>query len=130
MAESAFRLITGRTIKQGVHLDDKMSDGYREAAAICEMSPAAMENINVKDGSTVLVRTEYGEVVVTARENAGNPDDLMFIPMGPWATAVVDPDTGGIGMPGFKGIDVTVVAANTGVRSVRELISSYREGAG
>ena len=130
MAESAFRLITGRTIKQGVHLDDKMSDDYRKAAAICEMSPIAMENINVKDGSPVLVRTEYGEVVVTARENAGNPDDLMFIPMGPWANAVVDPSTGGIGMPGFKGIDVTVEPTDTGVRSVRELISSYREVAG
>jgi len=130
LAENAFTLITGRTIKQGIHLDDKMSDGYRDAAAICEMSPAAMENIKVKDGSTVLVSTEYGEVVVTAMKNTGNPDDLMFIPMGPWANAVVDPDTGGIGMPGFKGIEATVEPTDKGVRSVRELISLYREETG
>jgi len=129
LAETMLKLITGRTIKQGIHLDDKLSDEYQKAAAICEMSPAAMEKLNVKDGAPVRVRTAFGDVVLTARENKGNPDDLIFIPMGPWANAVVDPDTGGIGMPGFKGIEATIEPTDNEVQTVVKIMSSYREGA-
>jgi len=130
VAETVFTLITGRTVQQGVNVDAKMSADYQQAAAICEMAPAALERIKVKDGAQVLVRTTFGGVVVTARGNPGNPDDLIFIPLGPWANAVVNPDTGGVGMPGFKGIAATVEPTQRKVPTVAELFSAYREDKG
>jgi len=36
------------------------------------------------------------------------PDNIVFIPMGTWANAIVDPDTCGCGMPGFKGVPARI----------------------
>ena len=74
----------------------------------------------------VSVKTEYGEVVVKIKENTGNPDNIAFIPMGPWANAVVDPDTKGCGMPGFKGIQAEVEATDDRILLMKELIARYK----
>src|SRR3972149_7527142 len=96
-------LITGRTINQGVNLENKTSSDYMEATANCELNSSCISQLG-KPGSNIRVRTKYGDVVVKLKENNGNPDNIAFIPMGPWANAVVDPDTKGCGMPGVKGI--------------------------
>lgn len=128
--DATFQLVTGRTIKQGIQLEAKMSIEYQQAAAVCEMAPDAMRRLKVADGATVLVRTAFGEVMVVARENPGNPDDVIFMPLGPWANAVVNPDTGGVGMPGFKGIAASVEPTGRKVQSIAELFAAYREGKG
>ena len=129
-ADARFQLITGRTIQQGTQIDAKMSVEYQKAAAVCEMAPEAMRRLKVADGAQVLVRTAFGVVVVVARENPGNPDGVIFMPMGPWANAVVNPDTGGVGMPGFKGIAASVEPTGRKVQSIAELFAAYREGKG
>ena len=118
-------LITGRTINQGANLENKTSSDYMEATANCELNSKCVGLLG-KPGSNVRVRTKYGDVVVKLKENNGNPDDIAFIPMGPWANAVVDPDTKGCGMPGFKGIPADIEATNDKILLMKELIARYK----
>ncbi|MCZ7372720.1 MAG: tRNA CCA-pyrophosphorylase [Candidatus Methanoperedens sp.] len=118
-------LITGRTINQGVNLENKTSSDYLDATAYCELNSKGIGLLG-KPGSNIRVRTKYGDVVVKLKENNGNPDDIAFIPMGPWANAVVDPDTKGCGMPGFKGIPAEIEATNDKILLMKELIARYK----
>ena len=118
-------LITGRTINQGVNLENKTSSDYQDATAYCELSLNDAGKVS-KPGSNIKVRTAHGEVVVKLKENNGNQDGLAFIPMGPWANAVVDPDTKGCGMPGFKGVQATIDATNEKILLMKELIARYK----
>jgi formylmethanofuran dehydrogenase subunit D len=117
-------LITGRTISQGVNLENKTSSDYMEATASCELNSKDIELLGKP--KYVRVKTEYGEVIVKLKENNGNPDSVAFIPMGPWANAVVDPDTKGCGMPGFKGIPAEIEATENKVLLLKELMAGYK----
>ena len=118
-------LITGRTINQGVTIENKTSSEYMEATAYCELNSNDIARLG-KQGSNVRVKTEHGEVVVKLKENSGNPDGVAFIPMGPWANAVVDPDTKGCGMPGFKGVPAVIEPTDDRILLMKELIARYK----
>ena len=118
-------LITGRTINQGANLENKTSSDYLEATAYCELNSKDAGLLG-KPGSNVKVKSRHGEVVVKLKENNGNPDGIAFIPMGPWANAVIDPDTRGCGMPGFKGVPAEVEATDDKVLLMKELIARYK----
>jgi formylmethanofuran dehydrogenase subunit D len=117
-------LITGRTINQGANLENKTSSDYQEATAYCELNSNDMGVLGKPE--KVKVKTKHGEVVVKLKENNGNPDGLAFIPMGPWANAVVDPDTKGCGMPGFKGIPAEIDVTNDKILLMKELFARYK----
>ena len=58
------------------------------------------------------VKSDFGEVVVRAIKSPYGPHPgIVFIPMGPWANQVVDPETNTTGMPSYKGIMVTITPA-------------------
>lgn len=116
------KLITGRTIEQGVNLENKMSKAYQDIAAVCELPEADAKRLGLKDGKNVRVTTKFGSAVLRSKENADSPNGIAFVPMGPWANALIDPDTGGCGMPGFKGIDAEVSATNEQVLPVVRLL--------
>ncbi|MCX9025724.1 MAG: tRNA CCA-pyrophosphorylase [Candidatus Methanoperedens sp.] len=118
-------LITGRTVNQGANLENKTSSDYQEATAYCELNSKDIGVLG-KSGEKVRVKTKHGEVIVKLKENNGNPDGLAFIPMGPWANAVVDPDTKGCGMPGFKGIQAEIDVTNDKLLLMRELFARYK----
>lgn len=118
------KLITGRTIDQGKQLEAKMTPEYQDAVAICELSGNTVEKLGISDN--VRVETEFGSVVVKAKRNDKYPDDIAFIPMGPWANAVISGDTHGVGMPQYKGIDAEITPTEEEVLSIRELIKSYK----
>ncbi len=118
-------LITGRTINQGATIENKTSSDYQEATACCELNSKDLGVLG-KPGGNVKVKTKHGEVVVKLKENNGNPDGLAFIPMGPWANAVVDPDTKGCGMPGFKGIPAEIEVTNDKILLMKELFARYK----
>ena len=82
-------LISGRTADQGAHLEAKTHKGYFDACAYCELNSADLEKLGASEGDSLKVTTEFGDVVVFAKANGGNPDGLAFIPMGPWANAVL-----------------------------------------
>lgn len=120
------KLNTGRTMDQGCTLECKMTQEYFDAAAFCEMNPEDMQSLSVNEGDNVKVTTAFGEVVVVAKPDEGCPQGMAFIPMGPWSNAVVNPDTMGCGMPGYKNTDVEVSATDDSVPQIKELMGRYR----
>ncbi|WP_457619566.1 tungsten-dependent formylmethanofuran dehydrogenase subunit FwdD [Methanopyrus sp.] len=109
MAE--FILLTGRTIWQGEAIEtDKTGEIYPNATAICYFNPKDMSELGISEGDPVKVKSEHGEVIVRAKtaDTDVPPRGVVFIPMGPWANRVVDPNTRSTGMPGFKGIKVEI----------------------
>jgi formylmethanofuran dehydrogenase subunit D len=121
------KLISGRTIDQGSNLENKMSEEYFDAVAFCEMNEADMEKLTVSADENVKVKTNYGEVVVKAKKGEGNPEGLAFIPMGPWANAVVSSDTKGAGMPSFKDLDAEIEETEEEVLHITDLLRKYKE---
>ncbi len=112
---------------QGQNLDNKLSEEYFNEVATCEMNKADMEKLGVTGGDSVKVKTSYGEVVVRAKEKEGTPEGVIFIPMGPWANAVVSGDTHGAGMPQYKGIDAEIEPTEEEVLHIKELMKRYME---
>ncbi len=103
-------LITGRTIEQGVGKEKgKLSKEYVASVSVCYIDPEDLEKLGIKDHTNVLVSTKHGSVVVEAAKSMRMPHaGIIFIPYGPWANIVVDPETDSIGMPSLKGIAAEV----------------------
>jgi formylmethanofuran dehydrogenase subunit D len=102
-------LITGRTQAQtkGMHLG-KTGDFYAHAVSVAVMHPEMFKTMGVEAGCTLRLRSDSGEISVRSESDPGMPADMVFVPMGPVANRLVGPDTGGCGMPSFKGIRVEV----------------------
>jgi formylmethanofuran dehydrogenase subunit D len=118
-------LLTGRTIEQGVGKErGKSSRDYVESVSVCYMDPEDLKRLKVKEKSNVKVSTDYGSVVVKALKSLRVPHPgVIFIPYGPWANVIVNPETHGIGMPSFKGIPAEVEpASDKPVLSLEELL--------
>jgi formylmethanofuran dehydrogenase subunit D len=124
-------LISGRTIQQGVSMEGgKEKPAYRDACGIIEIDPADFKKLGAWRNTNVRVTSEYGSVVVKAIEATQGPHPgLGWIPMGPWANQVINPNTYSTGMPTFKGVPVEVdVAADEPVYDSITLISKAVRG--
>jgi formylmethanofuran dehydrogenase subunit D len=118
-------LISGRTIQQGVAIEGgKEKPYYRDAAGIIELDPADLKALGVWKNTNVRVTSPYGSVIVKVTETSQGPHPgVAFMPMGPWANSVIDPNTYSTGMPTFKGTPVTLeVAINEPVLLGIELV--------
>jgi formylmethanofuran dehydrogenase subunit D len=106
-------LISGRSIQQGVAIEGgKEKPLYRTAAGIIELDPSDLKKLEAWKNTNVKVTSEHGSVVVKATETTQGPHPgLAFIPMGPWANQIINPNTYSTGMPTFKGTPVTVEVA-------------------
>jgi len=116
-------LITGRTLDQGATVEEKLSEEYFKAVNYIELSEGDFKSLELKEGDRVRVTTEFGSVVVFARKGEV-PKGLAFIPMGPYANAVIDPSTDGTGMPQFKGVKAKVEKTEEKVKTVKELLEA------
>jgi formylmethanofuran dehydrogenase subunit D len=103
-------LLTGRTIEQGVGKErGKASNDYKESVSVCFIDREDLKKLGIKEKTNVEVSTNYGSVVVSALKSPRGPHPgVVFVPYGPWANAVVDPETDGIGMPCLKGIPAKI----------------------
>lgn len=120
-------LVTGRTIEQGVGKEHgKSSEEYLESVSVCYMDPEDMKKLGIKDKTNILVSTDFGSVVVKAVKSIRTPHPgIVFIPYGPWANVVVDPETHSLGMPSFKGIPAKVEPApDKPILSLKELLKT------
>jgi formylmethanofuran dehydrogenase subunit D len=118
-------LISGRSIQQGVAIEGgKEKPLYRTACGIIEMDESDLKALGAWKNTNVRVTSEYGNVVVKAIETTQGPHPgVGFIPMGPWANSIINPDTYSTGMPTFKGVPVTVeVATNEPILLGIELV--------
>jgi len=121
----SLNLITGRTIQQGVSMEGgKEKKAYTKACGIIEMDPSDMKKLGIWKNTNVRVTSEFGSVIVKAVEATQGPHPgLAYIPMGPWANSVVDPNTYSMGTPTFKGVPIEVeVATNEPIFDSQELV--------
>lgn len=122
-------LLTGRTINQGVALEGgKTSKENVRACAICTFDHDDFKKLDCLAGTPVKVITDFGEVIVysTITEEGPHPG-IIFIPMGPWANQVVNPDSQGTGTPTYKGMKAKVeVVKNGKVLDALDLMKQLR----
>jgi len=113
MALVKVRLVSGRSIGQGKGKElGKFSQQYFQSVAICELSSDDMNILAVPEGGNVRVKTDFGDVVVKAYTSKQSlPKGIAFMPYGPWANRLTDPETHGSGMPSLKGIEAEVSPA-------------------
>ena len=95
-----------------------------DCRCIIELDHADLKALGAWKSTNVKVSSPYGSVVVKAIETTQGPHPgVAFIPMGPWANAIIDPNTYSTGMPTFKGTPVTLeVAVNEPVLLGIELV--------
>jgi len=127
----AVNLISGRTIQQGVAMEGgKEKEAYRKACGIIEMDREDFKKLGAWKSTNVRVTSPYGTVVVKAIEATQGPHPgLAFIPMGPWANSLVNPNTYSTGMPTFKGVPVEIeIAMNEPVLSSIDLVQKKCRG--
>ncbi|MEM2913329.1 MAG: molybdopterin dinucleotide binding domain-containing protein [Candidatus Bathyarchaeia archaeon] len=119
-----FTLITGRTINQGRGKEHgKFSEEYLANVAICEMNPEDMRRLNIGDGTNIRVTTEVGSVIVKARKSRRiKTPGVIFMPYGPWANAVLKPESEGTGMPLLKGLKANVEPTEDEVSNLKDLL--------
>ncbi|HDJ04797.1 MAG TPA: molybdopterin dinucleotide-binding protein [Candidatus Bathyarchaeota archaeon] len=120
-------LLTGRTVNQGKWKEfGKFSREYMESVAVCEMDPQDMKELGLKEGRNVRVTTRFGCIVVKAEKSKRGPHPgTVFIPYGPWANIVVNPETDGTGMPSLKGIEATVEPTEEPVMRLEEILTRH-----
>ena len=118
-------LLTGRTIEQGVGKEHgKASKEYMESVSVCYMDPEDLKKLEIKEKTNILISTDHGSVVVKALKSLRSPHlGVIYVPYGPWANAVVNPETHSIGMPSLKGIPAEVEPAlDKPLLSMQELL--------
>jgi formylmethanofuran dehydrogenase subunit D len=106
--KAGFVLITGRTTQQADALHQRGdAQAFRDATALVEMNEEDMACLDVQQGQQVAIRTEAGRIEVPVQ--TGNlPRGMLFMPMGPTANVLIQAETEGSGMPGFKGLAVEI----------------------
>src|SRR5512137_3074919 len=94
-------LNTGRTVWQGQAIESgKDLKMYVDAAAIAHMSAEMMSQLGVEPGDNIEVISNFGNVVVKVVSTVETlPEGMIYIPMGPWANRVIDPDTNSTATP-------------------------------
>jgi formylmethanofuran dehydrogenase subunit D len=131
LTKLVLNLISGRTIQQGVAMEHgKEKEEYRKACGIIELDPSDLKKLGAWRNTNVRVTSPYGNVVVKAVEATQGPHPgLGYIPMGPWANSVINPNTYSTGMPTFKGVPVEVeVEMKEPVLSSIELVQKKCRG--
>ncbi len=122
-------IISGRTSQQGVGLEvGKTSEEYFESVTYIELSAGDAGSLGVGDGDPVKVETVHGSVVVSAKLSERLESGTSFFPYGIWANQVFGSETGGTGMPKFKGVHAEVSASKAGVPSLMDLVATLKEG--
>ena len=128
MPKLKFSLITGRTIDQGTGRErGKLSEEYERSVTVCEMDPDDIKRLGVKENKNVRVSTDFGSVVVQVVKSVRAPHPaVIFIPYGPWASLIMNPETHGTGMPSLKGLPAEVEPAPEDmVLSLPELLRKH-----
>jgi len=118
-------LNTGTDIYQGAckKRGSTLKDEYRKVAGIAYMDPKDMSKLGVANWDSVLVKSDWGEVVVYAAHSRDAPHEgMIFIPKGPWANVVVSPETYCCNDPTYKGIEATVEKTDDEVLLMADLM--------
>jgi formylmethanofuran dehydrogenase subunit D len=103
-----FLMNAGRTTKQGQQISSgKDHADYQATVGTMSMHPDDMKEIGVPTGSTVRVKSPWGEATFKCVEGK-LPRGMIFVPYGPPTCLLMGQQTDGTGMPTSKGWEVEV----------------------
>ena len=68
-------MISGRTLAQGAGCESKMSLISLKRQLVCHLSEKDFKSLELSEGKNVLLKNEFGQVVLTAKADAGLPDE-------------------------------------------------------
>ena len=120
-------LNTGSDIYQGAckKRGSTLKEEYKNASGTCYMDPRDMVKLGVKNWDTVLVKTDYGEVVLNAAKSRDAPHEgTIFVCKGPWANTIVSHETYCCSDPTYKGIHATVEKTDRKVLLMADLMKN------
>jgi formylmethanofuran dehydrogenase subunit D len=115
-------LNTGRTIPQGVAVEDKGSLGYHTAVSLCYMNPVDLMDLGIEEGAQVLLTSPAGSIVLTSRTTEALNRGEVFVPLGPYANHIISAETHATGMPDFKGELVEVTVTDKPVKDISSVM--------
>jgi len=108
MENKRFIMNAGRTTKQGQQISaGKDHADYKATVGTMTMHPDDMKESGITSGSTVRVRSEWGEATFKCVEGK-IPQGMIFVPYGPPTCHLMGQMTDGTGMPTSKGWEVEV----------------------
>ena len=108
MESKRFIMNAGRTTKQGQQINvGKDHPEYQAIVSTLSMHPEDMKAVGIPSGSSVRVRSEYGEATFKCVEGKV-PQGMIFVPYGPPTCHLMGRYTDGTGMPTSKGWEVEV----------------------
>lgn len=115
-------LNTGRSLRQGISMesDGKWSTAYYNDVAFIELNPDDAKFLG--NPQRVRVTTSQSSIVLPVRISDRTRRGTAFIPMGPWANMLVDPDTDGTGIPYFKATRVHIESSMDSVTSLQDIL--------
>jgi len=108
MENKRFIMNSGRTTKQGQQISaGKDHADYNATVGTMNMHPDDMKESGIASGSTVRVRSQWGEATFKCVEGK-IPQGMIFVPYGPPTSHLMGQMTDGTGMPTSKGWEVEV----------------------
>ncbi|WP_292521386.1 molybdopterin dinucleotide binding domain-containing protein [Methanoculleus sp.] len=117
-----YLMLTGRTVNQGVTVENKTSAEYAAETSTCFMHEFDMLELGLDNGDTIRVTGPCGEVVMRAVMSEEVGMGTVFVPYGPYANHVVAADTHSTGMPDFKSHQVEIEPTDEEPKRVHELM--------
>jgi len=125
--EITVTLITGRTAEQGVGKEiGKTSERYQRGVNYILLNPRDAERIGVEEGAAVEVSTLHGSTRVWCKLSEDIEAGMAFIPLGPWANRLFDPETHGTGIPSVKGVEAKIRRAEGEPPTLEELLKELK----
>ncbi|MHB8102742.1 MAG: molybdopterin dinucleotide binding domain-containing protein [Methanosarcina sp.] len=112
--EIKVKVITYRDIFQDkAMIENRFGEEYRNLSAVIKLDPVDLKQLNVKKGDTVILKNSFGRIVVKVDESGYETSHrgIAYMPKSPWSNMLVSDETGGIGIPKFKDISVTITSA-------------------
>ena len=108
MNNKRFIMNVGRTTRQGQQISaGKDHADYRAIVGTMNMHPEDMKAVGIPSGTTVRVRSAWGEATFKCVEGK-IPEGMIFVPYGPPTCRIMGQMTDGTGMPTSKGWEVEV----------------------
>lgn len=97
------------------------SDGYREQSALLDLDGSDAKGLGVEDGKPVLLETDSGKVVVTAKLSEDSHPGIAFMPASPWSAQLLSGEVDENGFLDLKSFGVQISPAKDAVTSIEEI---------
>jgi len=117
-----YLMLTGRTVNQGVTVENKTSPEYAAETSTCFMHEFDMMELGLDDRDTVRVTGPCGDVVMRSVASPEVEMGTVFVPYGPYANHIVAAGTRSTGMPDFKSHEVEIEPTDEEPKTVHELM--------